>query len=192
MADKLMYLHDFSRGVDVPYLMHDNGDGTWSFPVTNAEITEIEHHFHNWDRRYGLAAAPSGETHRMDGIGPGVLPFVMTAGNNTWGTWVQVVGSNDTSKIYDLHNFLVSASQHVSAAYYIQVAFGATAAGGLSAGTYSELIYVPPGNANGKSSSIDMRADRSVAGTKVWCRVMCVGQNAQTLSAYLGMHFYDV
>lgn len=220
MTDRLIYYHDFTQGKDYPLLMHDNGDGTWSIPgwvnggsgTTDAvmeaiddrvsdghlalegsigyQIAEIYRHDHTWDRRYGLAVSPSGEVHRADGIGVGVLPFVMTSGNNNWGNWVQLMGSGDSVEGFDLHDFLVSASQSNSAVYFIQVAFGASAAVALAAGTYSELVFIPPGSANGKPSSIELTAEDMPAGAKVWCRVMSVATNAQTLSAYIGLHLH--
>lgn len=157
-------------------------------------VHEIERHFHGWERWMGLAASPSGETHRADSIVDNVNPFVIDAGNNTWGSWVQILGSSDTPVDtgmvkYDLHQIDIVAAETANVVYFIQIAFGETAAGALTAGTYTELVFIPQ-SANGRPAPIPMISRRQNAGTKAWARNLARGTNTATLSFYIGLHEY--
>ena len=59
-------------------------------------VAEIERHIHSWDRRIGLSAAPSGEVTRAARLANSTTAFVVTSGNNDWGSWLQILGSGDT------------------------------------------------------------------------------------------------
>jgi len=157
-------------------------------------VNEIERHFHTWERWFGLAASPSGETHRADRITTNPAPFVIDAGNNDWGSWVQILGSDDTPAdvgmaYYDLHELDIVAAETANVVYFIQLSFGATAAAGLSAGTYIEFPFIPQ-SANGRPAPIPMICRRLAAGTKAWARNLCRGTNTSTLSFYFGLHEY--
>jgi hypothetical protein len=60
------------------------------------ETVEIEKHLHTNERWFGIAVTLSLPTHVADNILTAVSPFQIDAGNDTWGTWVQILGSNDT------------------------------------------------------------------------------------------------
>lgn len=159
-------------------------------------IHEIERHFHGWDRRVGLAAAPSGETHRADILGPGVAAFQATTGNNTWGAWLQIIGSSDTPKQsgyvkFDLHNLLVTNASY-NGVYFCQFACGESAAlaAKVAAYEYSSHIYQATSAAL-RTSTEPMMMRRCTAGDKVWMRIMVSGQDAKTLDFYLGFHEYE-
>lgn len=158
-------------------------------------IGEIERHFHGWDRWMCAAAAANGEIHVADRIGStGTGAFTLTSGNDTWGNWVQVLGSSDTPVVaggvkYDLHRILVLVANTV-APYFIQVAFGTTGAAALAANTFSSIVINPASNTD-KTEALPVMSRRQAAGTKAWMRCWCVGNNAKTLTVMFGLHEYE-
>ena len=62
-------------------------------------VHEIERHLHSGARWFETAAVPDGEVHVADSIGSGAGAFQIDAGNDTWGAWVQVLGSEDTPTV---------------------------------------------------------------------------------------------
>ena len=161
------------------------------------EVIEIEKHLHNYEKWFGLADSPVGETHRADRMGPGILPFTLTAGNLTWGSWVQVLGSDDTpvqagKTKYDLHRAIITDTTSTDP-FILQIISGESAdfAAKLLAEDFDEFPYVSASNNNdsGISEIIDKRID--VSG-KCWIRCCAIGANAPTLKLYIGIHEYDV
>jgi hypothetical protein len=157
------------------------------------KVHEIERHFHGWERHLGVAYAPSG-THKADRIGSTVdAPFALTSGNNNWGAWVQILGSADTPITpamakYDLHEIITVANNNASP-YFFQVGYGASGAASLTAGTYSSKVLSFPA-VNDKARFL-MMCDRQAAGELAWARIMVPGQNAKTMSFYIGLHEYE-
>lgn len=157
-------------------------------------VMEIERHTHSYARWLGLATVPSGETHRADPAATAASAFQIDAGSSAYGAWVQVLGSSDTpllagSVYFDLHRLLVTTTER-SSPYVMQVAFGETAAGALTAGTYTEIVFAPASNLV-NSGPIDLQSRRHLSGTKVWARCICPGQATATLDFYIGIHEYE-
>jgi hypothetical protein len=158
-------------------------------------IGEMERHFHGWDRWMCAAASANGEIHVADRIGnTGTSPFTLTSGNNTWGAWVQVLGSSDTPVVaggvkYDLHRVLVLVANTV-APYFIQFGFGTSGAAALTAEAFSSIVINPASNTD-KTEALPMMCRRQAAGTKAWARCWCVGNNAKTLTVMFGLHEYE-
>lgn len=159
-------------------------------------VHELERHFHGWDRRYGAAVTPSGETHVADICGPGVTYFSATGGNDTWGNWVQILGSSDTPKQsgyvkYDLHNLLVTGTDYAGI-HFMQFAFGESAdlAAKVAAYQYTAHIYEAASNQI-ETSSVPIMTTRQNAGTKCWFRIMAPGQNGKYLRIFFGLHEYE-
>ena len=74
-------------------------------------IHEIERHLHSWERWFAAAAVAVGETHVADRINDSQTPFRLDGGNDTWGSWVQILGSTDLPVIvgrakYDIHKLV--------------------------------------------------------------------------------------
>jgi len=156
-------------------------------------IQEIESHFHGYRRAYGLAAVPAAETHRADEITTNPGPFVIDAGNDTWGAWVQVFGSSDTPSgwaYFDPHKISIVAVETANVVYFVQIAAGTSGAAGLAAGTYSDIVFTPQ-SVNGRPAAIEVGMARSAAATKIWARNLARGTNTATLSFYLEMHGYE-
>ena len=102
-------------------------------------VHEIERHLHSYERWMELAGTPAAETHRADAAGTGAGVFQIDAGNDALGSWLQILGSSDTPVIggtayYDMHRILITATER-NAIYVVQIAFGATGNGAVTAGT---------------------------------------------------------
>lgn len=160
------------------------------------EVIEIETHLHSNERWLEKAATPSGETHVADRIGTvgGNGAFVIDAGNDTWGSWVLILGSEDTpvdtgKTKFDAQRIEVSAAER-NAVYYIQMAAGSSGAAALALGNVTEFVVKPLSNQI-DSGPIRLQSKRADSGTKIWARCMCPGQDTGTLSFFPGVHEYD-
>ena len=155
---------------------------------------EIERHLHNWERWFGMAAASDGEVHVADSILTSKVPFVVDAGNDTWGAWVQILGSDDTPAIagntlFDAHRLNFVTHETNNSTQVVQVAAGASGAAALSDGSYSEFP-VRTGGGNTFIGPIDVLMRRREVGEKVWIRNWAHGVNTSTLSFFFGIHEY--
>jgi hypothetical protein len=155
---------------------------------------EIERHLHGWERWFGLAGAPDAEVHRADRIGTTVTAFQADGGNNTWGSWLQVLGSSDTpadvgQAKYDLHRIQVVAVERTNATHFVQIALGASGAAALASGDYTELVFHPQ-SVQAQEVPVDMIMRRKDATTKAWLRCWVVGQNTGTMDFFVGVHEY--
>jgi len=159
-------------------------------------VAEIERHLHSNERWFELAGTPDGEDHVAVEIGDadGAGVFTVTSGDDTWGDWLQILGADDTpadagNTKFDLHRLeFAAASQNSS--YFFQVAFGADGATALTAGDYTDCVFTPASNLI-DSGPVVIQTERQDAGTKVWARCMCPGQDAKTLTFYVGLHEYS-
>lgn len=157
-------------------------------------ITELERHIHSYERWFELAGTPAAETHRADAAGTGAGIFQIDAGNDAYGAWLQVLGSSDTpvaagSAYFDVHRILVTATER-SAIYVMQLAFGATGDGAVTAGTYVEIPFAPASNLV-DAGPVEVNCRRLAAGTKAWARCICPGQDTATLNFMIGLHEYE-
>jgi hypothetical protein len=162
--------------------------------IDNYRIFEIERHLHSYESWFGDAITAVSGTHEADRIGVGVNAFQIDAGNNTWGSWLQILGSSDTpartgNLYFDLHRVQIVAAER-TAEYFIQIAKGDSGAAGLSAEDYTETVF-KPSTVQGKPAPIDINIRRFAAGSKVWARCMCLGQDTGTLDFYFGVHEYE-
>lgn len=156
------------------------------------EIEHVEQHLHTREIWLGAAAAPAGETHIADV--DSMTAFVADAGNDTWGSWLQVIGSTDTpvvtGKVYfDPHRIMVSGVESANTETRVQIGCGASGAAAITAGTISEVMFSVPANA--RNIPIPMKKQRALATTKTWVRVWADGQNTSTVTFFLGIHEYD-
>jgi hypothetical protein len=157
-------------------------------------VHEIEKHFHNRERWIGEhttrnAEVDCGETGRL-------VPFQATAGNNTWGTPLCILGTTDTPVIaaqtkFDIHRIMiidVAVAANVIS-HYIQIIYGTgTAADAITAGQFSEIIVTP--ERAGKAEPFDIMMPRVTAGQKAWVRHWVKSVNAPTMDFYIGLHEY--
>lgn len=157
-------------------------------------VAEIEEHAHAYETWLEAAATPSGETNVADMVGVGGGSFQADAGNDDWGSWLQVVGSADTParsgmSYYDFHRIVIASAER-NAAYFLQVAFGESGASALSAGDYADVVIAPLG-AIPSGAPIDIQTERHTVTTKAWIRAKCPGQNTGTINFYCGIHEYE-
>lgn len=160
---------------------------------TAYRVNEIERHFHHYGRTYGLAAVPDAELHRADEVTTDPEPFVIDAGNDAWGAWVQVFGSTDTPagwEYFDPGEISIVAAETANVVYLIQLAAGTSGAAGLAAGTYSDRVFTPQ-SANGRPAALRFGLRRQAAGTKLWMRTLCRGTNTSELDIYIDLHGYE-
>lgn len=156
-------------------------------------IAEIEGHHHNYESWFGGAAVPNGTIHVADRFGPSIAAFRLTSGNNAWGNWVQILGSGDTPQRigtikFDLHRVLIINADAVGT-YFIQIGFGVTGAGALTAGTYTEFPHVAA-TVQADVSIVSIMSPRQTKNTLVWARTLIPGQSAKLVDFYYGLHEY--
>ena len=157
-------------------------------------VAEIERHLHSYERWYGAANSPSAPTHVADELGSDAGAFVLTAGNNDFGLWVQVLGSGDTpfapgQEFYDLHRLSVESATG-SDTFIIQISFGDSGAAGIASKTYSTVPFIPATNQI-DSWPLTIQVKRQPSGTKVWARCKRNLQNGGTVGIYPGIHEYE-
>ncbi len=163
--------------------------------VTATEKVHItEKHLHPHVRWMAKAAIPVGETHVADRFAPGAATaFQIDAGNNTWGAWVQILGSLDTpinqkSKFYDPQLLFVSTSER-NLPYLIQFAHGNSPAEALAVDEFTEMVYASL-SIVAERIAVPCYTDRHRKGTKLWARCFCPTQDTGTLDFFLGLHEY--
>lgn len=167
-----------------------NGD-----PVLK-EVIEIEHHLHNREKWFGLAAVALGELHVADRMAGGIDPFQLVAGNLTFGSWVQILGATDTPVgegmvKFDGHRVIVTDTNSVDP-FIVQIAVGELVdlAALIAAEEFTEFPYISASN-NNDSGISEIISRRISAGQKVWARVCCIGSNGSTIDIYFGIHEYQ-
>lgn len=158
-------------------------------------VHENDRHNHHWERWSGVAAIPNGEIHVADSITDNPSPFQVDGGNDTWGAWVQVLGSSDTPAIsgsvyYDFHQMDIVAAERANTTHFIQVALGTSGAAALAAGTYTDKVFHPQ-SVQGRPAPIVFETRRVAVTTKAWVRILAKGQNTGTLDFYIGHHEYE-
>ena len=158
-------------------------------------VAEIERHHHNWERWFEAAATPSGETHVADRMGEGGGSFQVDAGNDDWGAWVQILGSDDTPVVegnafVDAHRVAFTAQERNNQVYFLQFALGVSGAAALAAGTYSEFV-LRTGSGASVVEPVAMLTRRFASSTKLWARTKAPGANTGTIDFCIGVHEYE-
>lgn len=156
-------------------------------------IAEIERHLHSGGRWYGAAAVPNAELHAADRISENPSPFSIDAGNDTWGSWTLILGSEDTpadtgKAYFDPHELIVKDTERASV-YFVQFARGDTGAAGYAAGNYMEFVF--NATVQKETGIIRLQTGRAPAGSKIWARCLSKGDDTGTFDFYLGIHEYE-
>lgn len=158
-------------------------------------VHEIEKHIHNYEKWFGAALVPNAEIHVADRMAGGISPFRLTAGNDDFGNWVQVLGSSDTPvqtgmvKV-DLHRLIV-IDTNATDPFIIQIITGESAgfAAKLVAEDFDEVPYVSATN-NNDSGVTEIIDKRCIATEKVWMRCAAIGSSGSVFDFYFGIHEY--
>lgn len=163
-------------------------------PIYNL-VYHTEAHIHNGEKWLGAATSPSGETHVADRMGGGISPFVLTTGNDTYGSWVQILGSTDTPIVadsvdFDGHRVMVTVTDS-TAPFKIEIVAGESAgiAAKIAAEQYTEIPYISATN-NADSGVTELISYKLDVGTKMWARAVCIGETTKSISFYYGIHEY--
>ena len=162
------------------------------FDPTYNGVRNIEDSFLSNGRWFGLAAIPDGELHRADL--EVMTPFQMDAGNDTWGTWLQILGSTDTPNItdmrkYSINSLLLSDTEWDKFITRIQIAFGTSGAAAYSAEDYTEDMMVPQKDV--KQMPCCFLNKQYPSGTKAWARCWVDGKDTGTVDFFFRIHEYD-
>ena len=163
-------------------------------------VHEIERHLHSAGSWFEKAGTPSA-THFADRIGTtgGAGPFVLDAGDSsataTWGDWVQIFGSGDTparsgQTSFDPHELVIVYTEKAGV-YYIQLGRGASGAAALTAGTYTELVFESDAVGAKAFGITNVQTGRAPAGSLLWARTLCVGENTSEIRFFIGIHEYE-
>lgn len=162
---------------------------------TEKSIYRIEHHLHNREKWFGLAAVPNGEIHVADRMTLLPDPFVLTSGNDDFGDWVQILGTSDTPvrsgmTKFDFHRFLVTTTEHTNQ-YALQMITGEPAdfAAKLAAEDFFETPYISLSGTNDSGIEEFLHFPHD-AGTKIWVRAACKDQDARDISTLFAIHEY--
>ena len=164
------------------------------------EATEVEHHLHGYERWYGLAVTPNAELVRAEAIvnytnSHVIAPHRVDAGNDNWGSWVQILGSSDTpfedgKAYFDFHKLLIVDAENATSNTFIQIGSGASGTEALSNKTYTTIAYQTAAS-KGTQVAVNFMDKRQAAGTKVWARALAIGEATSWIDFYIGLHEYD-
>lgn len=168
---------DYFIRADASQIGAYTNEGSATGTVTGADIADTEH--------------------VCDDITTGSLsPFQIDAGNDDWGTWVRIMGPEDTPNRPDktkgdLHKIQVVAAETTEVETFIQIGCGASGAAALAAYAYSTVPYLTAAANFDSEAPIEFMARRFTAGDTLWARCMAIGENTMTLDFYFGLHEYD-
>ena len=156
-------------------------------------IHKIDQHFHVSEKWFGKATIPDGTAHVADRIGPSIAAFRLTTGNNTWGSWVQILGSTDTPVVagrvyYDPHRMHINATND-NVTFFVQFTRGDDPDTAWAGGMGTEMPFTALSN-QVDGGEIDIRTGRASAGSKLWARAMSPSNDAKTINFYIGLHEY--
>ncbi len=167
-------------------------------------LAEIEHikdhtywterHLHNKERWLGAVPGWDGSNEVNSASNDSLTDFVLDAGNDTWGTPLCILGSDDTPIItgrvlFDLHRLLITQAER-DEKYRFRFAWGDSYAAAVIAGDFAEIEYkaLTLANDTGPAESIFSKLP---VGTKVFAAVWCQGQDTGTISFTVGVHEYE-
>jgi len=160
-------------------------------------VHEIEKHFHNKERWFGISADQSGNDWALEST---LNPFTAISGASDFGQ-----DANDEAKLFgiadlpaipgmvkcDIHRILI-VEMSVDTPYIFRIIYGSdTMANNESAGQYSDfMVQNNPTGSKAGGFPVDIMMPRIVSGTdKVWVRVKCATNNA-TVTFFCGIHEY--
>ena len=155
------------------------------------EAYEAEHHLHNREIWFGVAASPAGTTNAGDS--DVMAAFQIDAGNDTWGSWQLLLGSADTpvqsGRIkFDVHRLIISDVETDKTATRIQ--FGTGASG--SEAVVTEILLYPAKVATQVDPPFSVICPRINVSTLFSARCWVSGANTSTVDFYLGIHEYEL
>ncbi len=153
----------------------------------------VEKHWHNREIWFGLASAPNGEIHRADEDSG--TAFTVDAGNDGYGTALQIIGSADTPvqtgmRKYEPGAIMLGTAENNNQVYFLRVIAGASAAAGVTAGTYATYMLKSAAAAF-TGGEQQVRQSRVDSGIKLWAQLFAPGQNTSEITIWIGFHEYE-
>ena len=159
----------------------------------DAEVTEIEKHFHNRERWFGKLAV---QTATDWGEQAGLTPYRAISGLGVFGAdandEAQVLGADDSPAIvgmtkYDAHRIEVQAASNANP-FVLRLIYGdGTMADAEAAGDYTDVMVMEAR----KGSPVDVLMPRRDVCCKLWARAKNAADNA-TIDFFIGLHEYLV
>ena len=156
---------------------------------------EIEHHLHGRERWWGALAGPD-ETNAIEANVN--RPFVAVSGNNTWGTAIPIVGTDDIAAnagdvFVDVKRILVVDLDDDTSPWRLRFIWGSGTSGdAIAAGQWSEMMIqsnAVPGNRAG-AVPLEMQMPRIAAGLICWAQTW-TAVNLDAMSFFIGVHGYE-
>jgi hypothetical protein len=154
------------------------------------EAYETEHHVHNNEIWFGDAASPNAGVHEADR--ESLVSFRVDAGNNDWGTAINVLGTGDTPvqtgmTKYDCHKVLVTTTER-TVLTYLRFTFGTSEAQGITDGNSTVVAMIIPSPL--RHSAVEFIMKRANSGTKLWVNAKVIGDTG-TVDFIFGLHEYS-
>jgi hypothetical protein len=154
----------------------------------------VEEHVHNNVRFLGARAGWDGTDEVNAASNDSLSPFTLVAGNDDWGTPLCILGSGDTPVQAGMtkfdHRYMTITSSGGTAKIRLRIAWGASYAAAILAGTFTEFEFQPISGTS-DSGFQDVEIKRLAKGTKVFAAIWQLGQNGNNLVFTTGVHEYD-
>ena len=168
-------------------------DGKEESVRTFAEVVEIEHHIHNTEHWFGIAAGPTGTNW---GEELSLTPYRAITAAGDFGSDADdealVLGADDTPIFarmvkFDLHRIMISAASNATP-FVLRIVYGTGTMGAAEAAhQYTEVMITEAR----KGAPIEMIQQRVSVGCQVWIRAKNATNNA-TIDFFIGLHEYEV
>lgn len=156
-----------------------------------SEVVAIGIHIRSNEWMGGLSGSASGETIRMSF--DEMTPFTVTAGDDAYGSWYQILGSTDTPieggmTHFDLQEIIVT---DVSVAadlkiHRIQIGYGTSGSSAVSNGDVTHELFIP--ERGSAVTVLDFHSKGYPATTKVWISLWVDGVTTPTMDCFFSIH----
>lgn len=159
----------------------------------NKKFYGLEHHIHNIERWYGIVPSP---TSAHTASSASMSPFVSTAGDDAYGNWTRIFGSNDlpafdkNAKV-DAHDILVIDVDVAADAttHRTQIGFSTDATSTTIGNNYTETMNTPL--RGGGNTATPLIMPRISVGKQLWVRHWVNEVTNPTMSFFIGVHEYQ-
>ena len=154
-------------------------------------VHEIEKHHHGREFWWGSDGSPDETTAIAANVN---APFVAVSGNNTWGTAISIMGTNDVPANigdvrYDARRILVTDTDHTTP-YRMRLIWGSgTSAAAIIALQMSEFMFVTAGGPFSSGAPVNLQMPRGTVGEKLWAQVWNA-TNSSEVDFFYGVHGY--
>jgi hypothetical protein len=184
--------------IDVYYIAREPSPGIHAKNGTMVHtLAVIENHVHGYPKLFGKRGSPTPGVLEAD-IFPHntIVPFTVTAAANSWGTEVQVFGTDDfdfaTEKKYFSFTNMIITDTSLAGHLVFEFAHGTGTAAAAFAdfnttSTFTIILPTPISSAN----QVPVQLGRLAVGEKIWVRGFRVGSPGSSVDFIIGLHFYE-